>query len=157
MRNTFFEKSYTNCGGETSPRPFYKKSKLSISLDQQSSMLYSLFVYQNILKLKCSPLGFTLYKFFFFKKKKGGLELVSQPHFLHDFWRKIFLEKYFTKDISIKWPNFIDWFLFLLEILGNICVIWEILVKKLDNIKKCGYFHIALVQLIEHISLCQIQ
>ena len=34
MRNTFLEKSYAKCGGETIPRPFSKKSKLSISLDQ---------------------------------------------------------------------------------------------------------------------------
>ena len=34
IRNAFLEKSYTKCGGETSPRPFSKKSKLSISLDQ---------------------------------------------------------------------------------------------------------------------------
>ena len=33
MRNIFPEKSYTECGGETIPRPFSKKSKLSISLD----------------------------------------------------------------------------------------------------------------------------
>ena len=33
MRNTFLEKSYTKCGGEAGLRPFYKKSKLSISLD----------------------------------------------------------------------------------------------------------------------------
>ena len=33
MRNSFHEKSYTNCGGETIPRPFSKKS-LNISLDQ---------------------------------------------------------------------------------------------------------------------------
>ena len=31
--------SYTRCGGEAGPAPFYKKSKLSISLDQQSEML----------------------------------------------------------------------------------------------------------------------
>ena len=30
----FLEKSYTKCGGETSPRPFSEKLKLSISLDQ---------------------------------------------------------------------------------------------------------------------------
>ena len=30
----FFEKPYTKCGGETNPRPFSEKSKLSISLDQ---------------------------------------------------------------------------------------------------------------------------
>ena len=35
MRNIFLEKSYTKCGGETIPKPFSKKSKLSISLDQQ--------------------------------------------------------------------------------------------------------------------------
>ena len=34
MRNTFLEKSYTKCGGDTIPRIFSKKSKLSISLDQ---------------------------------------------------------------------------------------------------------------------------
>ena len=32
--NIFFEKSYTKCGKDTTPRPFSKKSKLSISLDQ---------------------------------------------------------------------------------------------------------------------------
>ena len=34
MRKSFLEKSFTKCGGETSPRLFSEKSKLSISLDQ---------------------------------------------------------------------------------------------------------------------------
>ena len=34
MRNIFLEKSYTKYGGETSPRPFSEKLKVSISLDQ---------------------------------------------------------------------------------------------------------------------------
>ena len=34
MKNIFLEKSFTKCGGETSPRPFSKKSKLSVSLNQ---------------------------------------------------------------------------------------------------------------------------
>ena len=34
MRNIFLEKSYTKCGGETTSKPFSKKSKLSRSLDQ---------------------------------------------------------------------------------------------------------------------------
>ena len=34
MRNIFLDKSYTKCDGETSPRPFSEKLKLSISLDQ---------------------------------------------------------------------------------------------------------------------------
>ena len=40
MRNIFAEKSYTKCGGETIPRLFSKKSKLSVSLDQYSKVLY---------------------------------------------------------------------------------------------------------------------
>ena len=40
----FIEKWYTKCGGETSPRPFSEKLKLSISLDQQSKVLYNLFL-----------------------------------------------------------------------------------------------------------------
>ena len=34
MKNLFLEKSYTECGGESNPRPLSKNSKLSISLDQ---------------------------------------------------------------------------------------------------------------------------
>ena len=34
LRNIFLEKSCTKCGRETIPRPFQKKSKFSISLDQ---------------------------------------------------------------------------------------------------------------------------
>ena len=33
MGNISIEKSYTKCDGETSPRPFPEKLKLSISLD----------------------------------------------------------------------------------------------------------------------------
>ena len=34
MRIIFNEKWYARCGGETCPRPFSEKLKLSISLDQ---------------------------------------------------------------------------------------------------------------------------
>ena len=34
IRNIFLVKSYAKYGGETVPWPFYKKSKLSISLNQ---------------------------------------------------------------------------------------------------------------------------
>ena len=34
MINIFLEKSYTKGGGETVPRPFSKKLKFNISLDQ---------------------------------------------------------------------------------------------------------------------------
>ena len=43
MKNIFLEKPYTKCGGETSPRPFSEKLKLSISLDQQSEFFFSSF------------------------------------------------------------------------------------------------------------------
>ena len=43
MRNIFFEKSSTKYREETIPRPFSKKLKLSISLDQYSRVLYKLF------------------------------------------------------------------------------------------------------------------
>ena len=44
VRNIFLEKSYTKFDGETSPRPFSEKLKLSISLDQESKVSYSLFL-----------------------------------------------------------------------------------------------------------------
>ena len=71
MRNIFLEKSYRKCGAETIPRPFSKKSKLNISLDQQSEMLYSLFLlyvqgelYQNISKLKADHMLYAYIKLF---------------------------------------------------------------------------------------------
>ena len=44
MAKIFVEKSSTKCGGETFSRRFSKKSKLSISLDQQSKVLCNLFL-----------------------------------------------------------------------------------------------------------------
>ena len=45
MRAIFLEKSLSKCGGDTIPRPFSKKSKLNISLDQQSKDSRSLFLF----------------------------------------------------------------------------------------------------------------
>ena len=39
MRQISHEKPSTKCGGEASHRPFFKNSKLSLSLDQQSEMI----------------------------------------------------------------------------------------------------------------------
>ena len=57
IRNIFLEKSYAKYDGKARPRR-YKISKFSISLDQHSEMLCTLFslysgVYQNVLKLRC--------------------------------------------------------------------------------------------------------
>ena len=43
MRNNFLEKSYSECVGETIPRPFSKKAKLNISLDLWPKFLNCLF------------------------------------------------------------------------------------------------------------------
>ena len=57
----------------------------------------------------------------FWSCRKNGLEkglgIVSPPHFLCDFSRKMFLMLY-----SIDWPNFIVWHSSLLEVLGNVCI-----------------------------------
>ena len=44
MKDIFLEKSYAQWSRETIPRPLSKKSKLSIFRDQQSKVLYSLFL-----------------------------------------------------------------------------------------------------------------
>ena len=45
----YIMKSYTKWGGETIPRPFSKKLKLIISLDQQSKVLCCFFLlYANL-------------------------------------------------------------------------------------------------------------
>ena len=99
MTKCFLEKSYAKW--ETSPRLFPKKAKLSISPDQYSKIWYSFFLlfaqmegYKNILKLRCRPPPFTPYKAFL--KHKRGLELVSPPWFLYNFW-----EKYFSRFVLL--------------------------------------------------------
>ena len=50
MRNIVLEKLYVKCGGKTISRPFFKKLKLSISLDQLSKVLYSLLLLKTKLR-----------------------------------------------------------------------------------------------------------
>ena len=52
-----------------------------------------------------------------FNFSEKGLRLVSPPHFVDDFPRKMLLVLH-----SINWPNFIVWLPLLLEILGNMCI-----------------------------------
>ena len=65
MKNFFLEKSYTKCGGETIHRSFFKKSKLSICLDQKPKALYSLFLLYA--KLKAIELYFGINFIFLIK------------------------------------------------------------------------------------------
>ena len=82
MRKIFLEKPYTKCGRETIPRPFSKKLKLNISLDQYSKVLiYFVSIicevedYRKRLKLSCRPFDFTSYKPFLKNKKMSGTSL----------------------------------------------------------------------------------
>ena len=83
MKTISVEKSYTKCGGETIPRPFSKKLKLSRSLDQYFIQSFIQFVfiicqvedYRNILKLSSRPFAFTSYKTFSKNEKRSGTSL----------------------------------------------------------------------------------
>ena len=97
-RNIFLEKSYTKCGRETSHSLFFKKSKLSISQNQQPEFSYSLFLFyvqvkdcHNIMKLRCSAFAFTSYKAFL--KNKNSLSA--------SFFGMIFEEKHFSPYILL--------------------------------------------------------
>ena len=72
----------------------------------------------DTIKTNCLKLQTTdpeMLMFYFFKKALG---LVSPPHIMHGFLRKIFVMLYF-----IDWQNFIVWLSLLLEISGNRCII----------------------------------
>ena len=97
--------------------PFSKKLKLSKLLDQCSFYCMPNWgLYQNILKLSCKQISFTSHKAFL--KNKRDLEIVCLPHFLHEFWIKIFLFLY-----SVNGQNFIVQLPLLCEILANMCVV----------------------------------
>ena len=72
MKNIFFEKSYTKCGGGASPIPFSKKSKLSLSLDHQFEVFTVCFDYMSnsmtakIYWIKVLTICFSSYKKFIY-------------------------------------------------------------------------------------------
>ena len=119
MRNIFLEKSFTKCW-ENSPRLFSEKLKLIISLNQQSKNLQCYYCMPSwgLLKYYETKLQNTyFYLLLSFFKKTRGLELVSLPHLLHNFWREMFLLLY-----STNWPSFIVRSALLYEILSNMCI-----------------------------------
>ena len=84
MRNIVLEKSCTKCGGETIPRPFSQKSKLSImSGSIASSFIHFVFIlcqvqgYRNLLKLSCRTLAFTSDKAFLKNKNRSGISFLG--------------------------------------------------------------------------------
>ena len=80
MRNIFLGKSYTKCGGETSPRHFYKRSNLSITLDQPCEMLKN----KNVRNWSTCLIFCMIFEMFL------TLYLVNWPNFI--VWLPVFLE-----------------------------------------------------------------
>ena len=93
---------------------------MGISLDQYHAKMWAIKILSNEAVDKLLLPHIKL-----FSKAKRGLELVSLPHLLHDFWRKIFFLLY-----SINWPSFTVWLPLLPEILCNICT--AIVVNQVD-------------------------
>ena len=103
------------------PRPFSKKSKLSVY--QQSKILHSLFLLHaksRAIERYWNQAAYHLLlpHIKLFQKTRRGLELVSLSHFMLDFWRKIFLTL-----CSINWPNFTVWLPLLREMLDNMYIV----------------------------------
>ena len=122
MKNIFLGKSYTKGGVKSIRRPVSNKSKLSISLNQLSKDLYSLFLlYAKMMTIKIPHIknvsSLTNLLIWNFEKTKKDLKLVSLPHFLHGFWRNLFLLLY-----SVTWQNFIVYLPLLRETLDSRCI-----------------------------------
>ena len=121
-RNMFHQKLCRKWGRETSSRPLFifwicligSKSKWSAAYFQCVLTALNL-GYNKNKPYKTSHYWSRHMLNFNFPEK--GLWLVSPPHFVYDFSRKMLLMLY-----SINWPKFIIWLPLLLEILGNMCI-----------------------------------
>ena len=121
-RNFFLQKSCTKWDREISSRPlFFKKrallwgkSKWSAFLFQHISIALNLAYNKNKLYKTLDYWSRDMLKFDVLEKRLG---IVSQPHFVRDFSRKMFLMFY-----CINWSNLIVLLPLLLEILSNMCI-----------------------------------
>ena len=81
MSNIILKKSYTECSGENSLRPFSKISKLSVTLDQQAKFLCSLIYYiskSRVIEIYWyKPIAFTSYKALLKKKRRSETSLLA--------------------------------------------------------------------------------
>ena len=96
MRNIILEKPYTKCDGETNSRPSSGKLKLTVFLDQQPKNLYSFFLLHG--KLRAIETYWNWAADHLLVPHMKPLRKINRsgtspplPHFLHNFWRKIFL------------------------------------------------------------------
>ena len=123
--STFLEKTYQECSGETIPRPFREKTKLSICISTLALQCFIQFVfivcqvegYQNMLKLSSKQLAFTSYKAFLKKQRRSGTSFPAS--FSAWFWRKIYFSVLFTEKNSLSGCFYFvrHWVICVLEIL----------------------------------------
>ena len=120
MRNIFLEKSCRKCVEEVSPKKIKIEHIPGLTVWNVIKFVFILYPsWSLIIYIKSKLLDTWFYLIeSFFQKTKRYLELVFLPHFLHDFWRKVFLTLY-----SINWLNYIVWLYLIIEILGNICIV----------------------------------
>ena len=120
-RNIFLQKSCRKWGREIRSRPLFViwksfiwgKNQWSAASFQYVSIALNFGYNKEKLYQTWDYWSIDMVNFGFSGK---GLRIVSPPHFVYDFSRKMFLMLY-----SINWPNFIVW-LPLLEIFGNTCI-----------------------------------
>ena len=98
MKNIFLGKSYTKGGVKVFPDLFAKMMTIKIPHIKNVSSLTNFLIWN-------------------FEKTKKDLKLVSLPHFLHGFWRNLFLLLY-----SVTWQNFVVYLPLLRETLDNRCI-----------------------------------
>ena len=121
-RNSFLQKLCGKWGRETNSRPLFIFRKSLKWGESRWSAVWFCYISINVnLIYNKSKLNKTLEYWsrvmsnFNFSEKSLGL--VSPPHFVHDFSRKVFPILH-----SINWTNFIVWLLLLLGMLGNMCI-----------------------------------
>ena len=111
MKNMFLEKSYRKCSGEASPRHFYKKSKLSISLNQQKWYKVCFYCMSSPKYIKTKVLT-TCFSWINFFQKKNKMIWYYSP------W--LIFCMIFEGNIC---HNMGAWQASLVEILCNICLV----------------------------------
>ena len=95
MRNTFLEKLYTICGEKLCPQTLFLKNLnwaylwiITLKFVTFFSDCMPNWGLSKYIETKLQKFRFYHKQSFFFLKKKKILELLSQPHFQHDIFKK---------------------------------------------------------------------
>ena len=120
-RNIFLQNLCRKWGRETSSWPLFIFKKCVTWLKNKWALAYfqCISIALNLAydKKMCKTVDHWSRDIFNFNFPEKGLGLVSQPYFVDDSSRKMFLMLY-----SVNWPCFVVWLPYLLEILGNMCI-----------------------------------